>query len=246
MMPENGGIGVFAHEYGHNLGADDLYAYGNGETSAGFWTLMADDWTGYPLGYEPPAPDPMHLDWWGWLNPTVISDPTKVYTSRSARPAASPGAAARAGDRRAGCSIELPTARPPCPCRSGRAELLVGRQGRCDERHDDAKFSIAIQVPRRRRPPSPSISSTISRTEWDFLWVQASPTTARRGRRSRTRTRSASTIRTGSAGCTASRTTCAPPASAGSPVITRIRRPQPETFDLARSPARASGSACGT
>ena len=39
MMPENGGIGVFAHEYAHNLGAMDLYAYGNGDTSAGFWTL---------------------------------------------------------------------------------------------------------------------------------------------------------------------------------------------------------------
>ena len=39
MMPENGGIGVFAHEYAHNLGAMDLYAYGNGETSTGFWAL---------------------------------------------------------------------------------------------------------------------------------------------------------------------------------------------------------------
>ncbi len=58
IMPENGGIGVFAHEYGHNLGAMDLYAYDQGETSAGFWTSMADDWTGYPIGFEPPAPDP--------------------------------------------------------------------------------------------------------------------------------------------------------------------------------------------
>jgi len=79
MMPENGGIGVFAHEYGHNLGADDLYAYGYGETSAGFWTLMADDWTGYPIGFEPPAMDPWHLDNWGWLDPLVITDPTQVY-----------------------------------------------------------------------------------------------------------------------------------------------------------------------
>jgi M6 family metalloprotease-like protein len=71
VMPENGGIGVFAHEYGHNLGAMDLYAYDQGETSAGFWTLMADDWTGYPIGYQPPSVDPMHLDWWGWLDPMV-------------------------------------------------------------------------------------------------------------------------------------------------------------------------------
>lgn len=80
VMPENGGIGVFAHEYAHNLGADDLYAYGEGETSAGFWALQADDWTGYPIGFEPPAPDPWHLDNWGWLHPSVITDTSKVYT----------------------------------------------------------------------------------------------------------------------------------------------------------------------
>ena len=79
IMPENGGIGVFAHEYGHNLGAWDLYAYGYGETSAGFWALQADDWTGYPIGFEPPAPDAMHLDMWGWLDPLVVTDTSKTY-----------------------------------------------------------------------------------------------------------------------------------------------------------------------
>lgn len=65
LMPENGGIGVFAHESGHNVGAMDLYAYDGGEASAGFWTTMADDWTGYPIGFQPPALDPYHLDQWG-------------------------------------------------------------------------------------------------------------------------------------------------------------------------------------
>lgn len=73
MMPENCGIGVLAHEYGHNLGAGDLYAYGDGDTSPGFWTLMADDWTGFPIGFQPPALDPLHLDDWGWLDPLVLT-----------------------------------------------------------------------------------------------------------------------------------------------------------------------------
>jgi M6 family metalloprotease-like protein len=80
MMPENGGIGVFAHEYGHNLGAPDLYSYAGGETSAGFWTTMSDDWTGFPIGFEPPSQDPWNLDNWGWLHPLVITDSTQVYT----------------------------------------------------------------------------------------------------------------------------------------------------------------------
>ena len=40
IQPENGGVGVFAHEYGHDLGLPDLYDY-YGENSTGFWTLMS-------------------------------------------------------------------------------------------------------------------------------------------------------------------------------------------------------------
>jgi len=82
LMPEDSGIAVLAHEFGHALGAGDLYAYGDGNTSAGFWTVMADSWTGYPLGFLPSAMDPMHLDWWGWLDPLVIDDPTRAYRVR--------------------------------------------------------------------------------------------------------------------------------------------------------------------
>ena len=80
MMPENAGLAVLAHEFGHNLGAIDLYTYGKGQASAGFWTVMSDNWVGYPLGFLPEAMDPMHLDQWGWLTPLLVSDPTKVYS----------------------------------------------------------------------------------------------------------------------------------------------------------------------
>ncbi|WP_433547446.1 immune inhibitor A domain-containing protein [Streptomyces sp. CA-294286] len=47
-QPENGGLGVFAHEYGHDLGLPDLYDTTNGaENSVGFWSLMsAGSWLG--------------------------------------------------------------------------------------------------------------------------------------------------------------------------------------------------------
>ena len=82
MMPENGGINVFAHEAAHNIGAPDLYdTQYAGNTSAGMWTLMSDSWTGYPIGFEPQAFDPLHLDIvWGWLNPLIITDTSQVYT----------------------------------------------------------------------------------------------------------------------------------------------------------------------
>ena len=71
IMPENGGVGVFAHEYAHDLGVPDLYDY-TGENSTGFWTLMSSgSWLSqndYDIGSQP-----NHLGVWekfqlGWLN----------------------------------------------------------------------------------------------------------------------------------------------------------------------------------
>ena len=41
MQPENGGLGVFAHEFTHDLGVPDLYDTNGGENGTGFWTLMS-------------------------------------------------------------------------------------------------------------------------------------------------------------------------------------------------------------
>jgi immune inhibitor A len=45
IQPENGGLGVFAHEYAHDLGLPDLYDTsgntGGAENSTAFWTLMS-------------------------------------------------------------------------------------------------------------------------------------------------------------------------------------------------------------
>ncbi|GHJ36537.1 protease [Streptomyces sp. TS71-3] len=48
MQPENGGLGVFAHEYAHDLGLPDLYdTTGADDNSVGFWSLMsAGSWLG--------------------------------------------------------------------------------------------------------------------------------------------------------------------------------------------------------
>ena len=42
IQPENGGLSVFAHEYGHDLGLPDDYdTSGGGDNNNEYWTLMA-------------------------------------------------------------------------------------------------------------------------------------------------------------------------------------------------------------
>jgi immune inhibitor A len=42
IQPEDGGVGVFAHEFGHDLGLPDLYDTAGGpDNGTGYWTLMS-------------------------------------------------------------------------------------------------------------------------------------------------------------------------------------------------------------
>ncbi|MFI5685692.1 immune inhibitor A domain-containing protein [Streptomyces sp. NPDC051636] len=73
IQPENGGLGVFAHEYGHDLGLPDHYdTTGNGDNSTGFWTLMSSgSWLG--RGKDAIGDLPGDFSAWdklqlGWLN----------------------------------------------------------------------------------------------------------------------------------------------------------------------------------
>ncbi|MFF9273587.1 immune inhibitor A domain-containing protein [Streptomyces griseosporeus] len=72
IQPENGGLGVYAHEYGHDLGLPDEYDTAGGENSTGFWTLMSSgSWLG--RGKDAIGDLPGDMNAWdklqlGWLN----------------------------------------------------------------------------------------------------------------------------------------------------------------------------------
>ena len=77
IQPENGGVGVFTHEFGHDLGLPDLYDTSGGENGTGFWTLMSSgSWMGD--GTVDIGSKSSHMGAWekfqlGWLNYEVAS-----------------------------------------------------------------------------------------------------------------------------------------------------------------------------
>ncbi|WP_427383164.1 immune inhibitor A domain-containing protein [Janibacter sp. G56] len=74
--PENGGLGVFAHEFGHDLGLPDLYDTAGGDNTTGFWTLMSGgSWLndgGDAIGTTPGYMGPWEKLQLGWLDYEVV------------------------------------------------------------------------------------------------------------------------------------------------------------------------------
>jgi immune inhibitor A len=90
IEPENGGVGVFAHEFGHDLGLPDLYDTsgntGGAENSTGFWTIMSSGSygsTGVPadgIGSKPIHMGAYEKIFLGWSNYEVYNYNQKAST----------------------------------------------------------------------------------------------------------------------------------------------------------------------
>jgi immune inhibitor A len=99
VQPENGGLSVFAHEYGHDLGLPDDYdTSGGSNNNSEFWTLMAQSrlsGAGEPLGTRPGDIGAWNKLQLGWLDyETVLAGQKKTlelgpqeYNSKKAQAA---------------------------------------------------------------------------------------------------------------------------------------------------------------
>jgi len=87
--PENGGLGVFAHEFGHDLGLPDLYDTNGGDNSTAFWTLMSGgSWLNHgtdSIGTTPGYMGPWEKLQLGWLDYKTVpfGEDTSVKLSQA-------------------------------------------------------------------------------------------------------------------------------------------------------------------
>ncbi|WP_234293350.1 immune inhibitor A domain-containing protein [Fictibacillus sp. FJAT-27399] len=81
MMPEDGATGVFAHEYGHDLGLPDEYdtIYSGTGEAIGYWSIMSGgSWAGKVPGAEPTGFSPWAKSYFkstlggNWTTPTIV------------------------------------------------------------------------------------------------------------------------------------------------------------------------------
>ena len=82
VQPEDSGVGVFAHEYGHDLGLPDLYDVASGgDSDVDFWDLMGSGSHTGPVFQGIPT----HMGLWdkfvlGWADPLILDpgDPAQT------------------------------------------------------------------------------------------------------------------------------------------------------------------------
>ena len=123
--PENGGLGVFAHEYGHDLGLPDFYDTKGGENGTAFWTLMSSgSWLNH--GGEDIGTTPNHMGPWekmqlGWLDYVEVKPGEKKTVDL--------GPSYHATKEAQAALVKLPTATgevnaPTAPASNGGAKYL--------------------------------------------------------------------------------------------------------------------------
>lgn len=173
VEPENGGVGVFAHEYGHDLGLPDLYDTsgntGGAENSTGFWTLMSSG--SYGNSGRPAdgiGTKPIHMGAWekfqlGWLNYEVA-----VSGERSSHRI---GPAAFNTKQAQGVFVVLPDRRVPLDLGPAYAGTKLYWSGQGNDL--DSFMTKQVTLPAGAIALTAKVRYAIE-TDWDYAYVVVS------------------------------------------------------------------------
>ncbi|HEU4965248.1 MAG TPA: immune inhibitor A domain-containing protein [Bacilli bacterium] len=175
MMPEDGATGVFAHEFGHDLGLPDEYdtIYSGAGEAIEYWSIMASgSWAGKIGGTEPSGFSPWAKQYFqstmggNWTAPTVVNwdEVSSKGTQFLLDQASSPN-----GQNNQAIRVNLPEKTTPINQPFGTNEFWGGQQ-------DEIDTNMVTDVDLTGKT-----SATLSfdawydiEPQWDFAFVQVS------------------------------------------------------------------------
>ena len=168
VQPEDSGVGVFAHEYGHDLGLPDLYdTSGAGDSDVDFWDLMSSGSHSGPIFQSIPT----HMGIWdkwvlGWADPVIMEAGSKARDVIVGQTSRTPKGTAD------GVKINLPNkvialADP----HSGSAMWYAG----ADQNWADVTLSRSVAVPAGGTDAKFWMwNNYVIEQDWDFGFVEVS------------------------------------------------------------------------
>ncbi|MCX7571156.1 immune inhibitor A [Tumebacillus sp. DT12] len=176
MMPEDGATGVFAHEYGHDLGLPDEYdtVYSGKGEPVSYWSIMSSgSWAGKIGGTEPTGFSP-----WGkayfqsvmggnWTKPTVVKweDITKNGSQFLLDQANSP-----LGKNNKALQVNLPQKKVPINTpAAGSYEFWSGQQDEID-----TNMAVSLDLTGKASAELTFDAWYDIEEQWDFAFVQVS------------------------------------------------------------------------
>ncbi|MEW2441496.1 immune inhibitor A domain-containing protein [Micromonospora marina] len=167
VQPEDAGVGVFAHEFGHDLGLPDLYdTSGNADSDVDFWDLMA---SGSHSG-EIFQALPTHMGLWdkwvlGWAEPKTFGPGDRSKLVKLGQTSRTPVGTED------GIKIDLPDkvislATP----HSGSNMWYSG----ADQAWADVKLSRTVTVPNAADAKFWMWNNYVIEADWDYGFVEVS------------------------------------------------------------------------
>ncbi|RZT82190.1 immune inhibitor A [Micromonospora violae] len=167
VQPEDAGVGVFAHEFGHDLGLPDLYdTSGNADSDVDFWDLMA---SGSHSG-EIFQALPTHMGIWdkwvlGWADPLTIrpgSNPREVKLGQTSRTPI---------DSEDGIKVDLPDKVTTFATPHSGTKMWHSNN---DQEWADVKLSRSVDVPAAADSKFWMWNNYIIEEDWDYGFVELS------------------------------------------------------------------------
>ncbi|WP_109507614.1 immune inhibitor A domain-containing protein [Nocardioides speluncae] len=167
VQPEDSGVGVFAHEYGHDLGLPDLYdTSGAGDSDVDFWDLMSSGSHSGPIFQSMPT----HMGLWdkwvlGWADPLEIEPGDDVQTAvvgQTSRPPAG---------TEDGLKVNLPEKVISLAEPHSGANMWYSS---ADQDWADVKLSRTVEVPDAADAKFWMWNNYVIEADWDYGFVEVS------------------------------------------------------------------------